>query len=212
MARSDLHEPPATPAASAAAPLRDVPPDPLVELAIYSGDSLASGHVALSTDRVTDLLNDAEEFTLVDLAVQSLEDGHELSLPEALVLRSELYAVAVSGPQGSPKRRIRTRPCPVELRLRRYEVSGHLHALPGTDPVAGFFHRREVMVPLTEATIAYDSPAGRVLSRHDTLLVNRLLVERISPARRSDVRPPGPASELQDQALAAEVAQRPRSS
>jgi hypothetical protein len=68
------------------------------------------------------------------------------------------------------------------------------------------------MVPLTEATIAYDSPAGRVLSRHDTLLVNRLLVERISPARRSDVRPPGPASELQDQALAAEVAERPRSS
>jgi hypothetical protein len=212
VAPSDLHEPPATPAASAAAPLRDVPPDPLVELAIYSGDSLASGHVALSTDRVTDLLNDAEEFTLVDLAVQSLEDGHELSLPEALVLRSELYAVAVSGPQGSPKRRIRTRPCPVELRLRRYEVSGHLHALPGTDPVAGFFHRREVMVPLTEATIAYDSPAGRVLSRHDTLLVNRLLVERVSPARRSDVRPPGPASELQDQALAAEVAQRPLSS
>ena len=211
MARSDLHEPPATPAASAAAPLRDVPPDPLVELAIYSGDSLASGHVALSTDRVTDLLNDAEEFTLVDLAVQSLEDGHELSLPEALVLRSELYAVAVSGPQGSPKRRIRTRPCPVELRLRRYEVSGHLHALPGTDPVAGFFHRREVMIPLTEATIAYDSPAGRVLCRYDTLLVNRLLVERISPARRSDVRPPGPASELQDQGLAAEVAQWPLS-
>ena len=212
MAPSDLHEPPATPAASAAAPLRDVPPDPLVELAIYSGDSLASGHVALSTDRVTDLLNDAEEFTLVDLAVQSLEDGHELSLPEALVLRSELYAVAVSGPQGSPKRRIRTRPCPVELRLRRYDVSGHLHALPGTDPVAGFFHRREVMIPLTEATIAYDSPAGRVLCRYDTLLVNRLLVERISPARRSDVRPPGPASELQHQAVASQVAQQPLSS
>jgi hypothetical protein len=49
------------------------------------------------------------------------------------------------------------------------------------------------MVPLTEATIAYDSPAGRVVSRYDTLLVNRLLVDRIAPARHSDVRPARPA-------------------
>jgi len=34
-------------------------------------------------------------------------------------------------------------------------------------------------------------PAGRVLSRYDTLLVNRLLVERIAPAQRWDVLPPG---------------------
>ncbi len=178
-------------------------PDPLVELTVYADDSRASGRVALSADRVTDLLNSAEQFTLVDLSAQSLEDGHELALPEAVVLREEMYAVAVTGPQGNPRRRLRTRSYPVELRLRRYDVSGHLHAFPGTDPVAGFFHRREVMVPLTEATIAYDSPAGRVSSRYDTLLVNRLLPDRIAPAWHSDVRPPGPASELQDQGLVA---------
>jgi hypothetical protein len=189
--RSSVPEPPATLAASLAEPSRDVQTDPLVELTIYSSDSRASGRLALSADRMTDLLNGAEEFNLVDLSAQSLEDGHELVLPEAVVLRAEMYAVAVSGPRGNPLRRIRTRPCPVEIRLRRYDVSGHLHAFPGTDPVAGFHHRQEVMVPLTEATIAYDSPAGRVITRYDTLLVNRLLVDHIAPARRWDVRPPG---------------------
>ncbi len=174
----------------------DVRSEPFVELTVYSGDSRASGRLALSADRVTDLMNDADEFTFVDLSVQSLDDGHEVALSEAVVLREELCAVAVSGPQGNPRRRMRTRPCPVELRLGHYDVSGNLHVLPGTDPLAGFFGRRQVMVPLTEATIAYDSAAGRVLSRYETLLVNRTLPDRIASAWRSDVRPPGGAPEL----------------
>ncbi|MGO9179757.1 MAG: hypothetical protein ACLQBX_05435 [Candidatus Limnocylindrales bacterium] len=193
-----MHTPPAITVAGGAGLPRDVPREGLVELTVYSGDSRASGHVALSADRMADLLNDTDEFTLLDVSVTSLEDGHELTLPDVVVLRAELCAVAVTGPRGNPRRRTRTRPCPVELRLGHYEVSGHLHALPGTDPVAGFFHRRDAMVPLTEATIAYDSPGGQVLSRHQTLLVNRLLVERIAPARHSDVRPPGPWSEPHD--------------
>jgi hypothetical protein len=148
--------------ASVAEPPRDDEPGPLVELTVYSDDSRASGHLALSADRVTDLLNEHDAFRLVDLSVQSLEDGHALSLPKAVVLRDEMYAVAVSGPQGNARRRARARPCPVEIRLGQYDVSGNLHVLPGTDPLAGFFERRQVMVPLTEATIAYDSPAGRV--------------------------------------------------
>ncbi len=46
------------------------------------------------------------------------------------------------------------------------------------------------MVPLTEATIEYDSPDGRVRSRCQTILVNHLLAESVGPATRSDVRPP----------------------
>jgi len=184
-------------------------PNRLVELTVYADDSRASGHLALSADRVTDLLNGADEFTFVDLSVQSLDDGHALSLPEAVVMREEMCAVAVSGPQGNPRRRTRTRPCPVEIRLGHYDVSGNLHVLPGTDPLAGFFERRQIMVPLTEATITYDSPAGRVLSRHDTLLVNRLLPDRIAPAWRSDVRPPGLAPQLLGEGLEEDVAEHP---
>jgi len=193
-APSSVQRLPAMTEASAAEPPRDTPSDPLVELTVSSGDSRASGHVALSANRVTDLLNKHDECTFADLCVQSLADGHEVSLRDVVVMRAEAYAVVVSGPRGNPRRRTRTRPCPVELRLGPYEVSGSLHALPGPDPVAGFFGRHQIMVPLTEATIAYASPAGRVSARYDTLLVNRLLVDRIAPAWRSDVRPPGNCS------------------
>jgi hypothetical protein len=193
--------------ASVAEPPRDDEPGPLVELTVYSDDSRASGHLALSADRVTDLLNEHDEFTFVDLSVQSLDDGREVSLHDVVAMRAEMCAVAVSGPQGNARRRARTRPCPVEIRLGQYDVSGSLHALPGPNPLAGFFGRHQIMVPLTEATIAYDSPAGRVLWRHETLLVNRLLVDQIAPAWHSDVRPPGLAPELLGQCLEEDVAE-----
>jgi hypothetical protein len=165
-------------------------PSPLVELTVYAGDSRAVGQLALSAERVTDLMNEHDEFAFVDTVVQSLDDDQGQSLRALVITREEMYAVAVSGPRGNPRRRTRTRSCPVEVRLGRYDVSGNFHALPGTDPMSGFFHRHRAMVPLTEATIAYETPAGRVLSRYDTLLVNRRLVAWIAPASRSDVRPP----------------------
>jgi hypothetical protein len=58
------------------------------------------------------------------------------------------------------------------------------------------------MVPLTEATIAIDSPDGRRLSRFGTLLVNRDLTDWIAPAARSDVRPPEVIPELRGYGLA----------
>ena len=64
------------------------------------------------------------------------------------------------------------------------------------------FRRRRVMVPLTEATIEFDSPDGRKLSRFGTLLVNRDLADWIGPASRSDVRPPDLVPELEGRGLA----------
>ena len=73
--------------------------------------------------------------------------------------------------------------------------------MPGTDPVMGF-GRRRMMVPLTEATIEFDSPDGRQHSRFGTILVNRDLTDWIGPARRSDVRPPELVPELRGRGLA----------
>lgn len=192
---------PSAPAARAEEPPPDTRPIPLVGLTVYSGDSLAFGHLALSADRVTDLMNDHETFEFVDTSLQSLDDGHELSVRDVVIAREEIFAVAVSGPRGDPIRRTRTRPIPVELRLGRYDVSGNIHVVPGTDPIANF-RRRKVMVPLTEATIEYDSPAGRVLSRFQTILVNRLLTDWIAAASRSDVRPPDLVPEFEGRGLA----------
>ena len=78
--------------------------------------------------------------------------------------------------------------------------------IPGTDPIIGF-RRRRVMVPLTEATIEFDSPDGRKLARFGTILVNRDLTDWIAPASRSDVRPPELVPELEGRGLAKDFTQ-----
>ena len=162
---------------------------PFVKLTIYADDSVASGCLALSADRLTDLMNHSAEFGVRDAFLEGLGDGHGLTVGTLLVARDEIYAVAVAGPRGNPGRRSRTRPVPVELRVGRYDVSGHIHAVPGANAITGF-RNRSPMVPITEATIAFDAPEGRRVARYATILVNRDLTDEIAPATRSDVRPP----------------------
>ena len=179
----------------------EAPPVPAVELTVYAGDSVAFGRLALNGDRVTDLMNDRTEFEFVDTCLESLDDGHELLVRSVYVARDEIFAVAVAGPRGDPARRRRTRPIPLALRVGRYDVRGNIHIVPGTDPIIGF-RRRRVMVPLTEATIEFDAPEGRRVSRYGTILVNRDLTDWIGTATRSDVRPPDLVPELEGRGLA----------
>ncbi len=191
----------ATPrAADAGSRAAEAPPIHVVDLTVYAGDSVAFGRLPLTANRVTDLMNDGAEFEFVDAYVQSLDDGHGLQVSSLVIARDEIFAVAVAGPRGDPRRRTRTRAFPVELRLGGYDVSGNLHALPGTDPIIGF-RRRRAMVPLTEATISFDSPGGRKLLQVGTLLVNRDLTNWIAPASRSDVRPPEAPPEIEGHPL-----------
>ena len=179
----------------------EAPPVPVVELTVYAGDSVAFGRLALNGDRVTDLMNERTEFEFVDTCLESLDDGHELLVRSVYVARDEIFAVAVAGPRGDPARRRRTRPIPLALRVGRYDVRGNIHIVPGTDPIIGF-RRRRVMVPLTEATIEFDAPEGRRVSRFGTILVNRDLTDWIGTATRSDVRPPDLVPELEGRGLA----------
>ena len=185
----------------------EAPPVPAVELTVYAGDSVAFGRLALTGDRVTDLMNERTEFEFVDTCLESLDDGHELLVRSVYVARDEIFAVAVAGPRGDPARRRRTRPIPLALRGGRYDVSGNIHIVPGTDPIIGF-RRRRVMVPLTEATIEFDAPEGRRVSRFGTILVNRDLTDWIGTATRSDVRPPDLVPELEGRGLAKDFTPR----
>jgi hypothetical protein len=189
------------PVADATCPTLEASPVPIVELTVYAEDSVAFGRLALRADRVTDLMNERTEFEFVDTFLQSLDDRHGLQVRTVVVARDEIFAVAVGAPRGDPARRTRTRPIPVELRVGRYDVSGNIHVVPGTDPIIGF-RRRRMMVPLTEATIEFDSLDGRQLSRSGTILVNRDLTDWIAPATRSDVRPPDLVPELRGRGLA----------
>ena len=117
----------AVPVQPAQRPPGEASPVSMVELTLYADDCLVFGRLALTADRVTDLMNDRPEFEFVDACLESLDDGHELLVNSVYVSRDEIVAVGVAGPRGDPRRRTPTGPVPVELRVGRYTVLGNLH-------------------------------------------------------------------------------------
>jgi hypothetical protein len=161
----------------------------LVDLTVYAGDCRARGRIALDGDRITDLLNAHDEVELVDVTLESLEDAHAVEARDIVVAREEIFAVAVGEPRGNPQRRTRTQRFPVSLQVGAYAVRGYLHALPGSDPILGFRHRRPI-VPLTDAWIDYDAADGHHRTYVPTLLINRSLTEWISAISDEEIELP----------------------
>lgn len=170
-------EPAAESAALETAPARL----PEVEFVAYAEDCRLFGHLRLERERLTDMLNDYDEYLLVDVLAESLEDGRVVETKEIVIRRDEVLAVEATGPRGRDSRRIRTRPHPMGLKVGPYLVQGYLHALPGADPMSAV-RRRGPMIPLTHAWIAYASGGMRRFREASTLVVNRELTDWIAPA------------------------------
>jgi len=146
------------------------PRGPLLDVTVYAADCRVVGRLELLADRLTDFLNAREEVVLRDVWVESLGEGLAAELRELSVAREEIFAVTAGGPRGLVSRRRRVRPHPITMTLGPYAVRGEVHALPGADPFARF-RERGGMVPLTGATVSYETPAGPQRDHSDTLLV-----------------------------------------
>jgi hypothetical protein len=153
-----------------------VPEAPLVRFDAYRRHERVFGWVRLDADRLTDLLNAHEELVLTDVVIESLEDGRTRSVDEILIRCSELIAVHASGPRGDEGQRAVTVTHPVAVRSGDYLIGGHLHALPGSDPIASI-GERPLMVPLTDAWIEYRSGGARTRQVSGTMIVNRARVD-----------------------------------
>jgi len=160
-----------------------------VEFVAYGEDCLLSGVVRLASDRLTDMLNDHDEYQLVDVLVEELAGGRAVEVKEVLVRRDELLLIHAAGPRGNQDRRHRTRSHPVAIQIGPYHIRGYLHALPGADPVQAI-RRRKPMVPLTDAWIDFASAAGRQRRRVGTVVVNREQIDWIVPAIDDEVEMP----------------------
>jgi hypothetical protein len=160
-----------------------------VEFVAYGEDCILSGMVRMEADRLTDMLNDHDEYLLVDVLVESLAVERAVEVREVLVSRDELLMVHATGPRGNEDRRHRTRSHPVAIQMGPYHVRGYLHALPGADPVQAI-RRRKPMVPLTDAWIEFPSVAGRQRRRVGALVVNREQIDWIVPAVDDEVEMP----------------------
>lgn len=167
-----------------------VPRPQEVEFAGYAEDCRIFGFWRHGAERLSDALNDNEEFLLYDVLLASLEDGHTSDAREFLVRRDELLAVRGAGPRGNIARRSRTRPSPITLQTGPYTIHGYLHAPPGADAVRQI-RRRKPMVPLTEAWIEY--PAGGALhrARVGPIIVNHETLDWIRHSRDEEVSTPG---------------------
>lgn len=168
-----------------ATPLAD-PEDVLtIDFVAYGHESLLAGSIRLDAHRLTDLLNAADELELVDVVCQG-PDGSLVDVPRAVVPRPELVAVKAGDPRGSPDLRRRTRQTAVMAGAGRYVVHGYVHTRPGADPMIDL-GRRPPMVPLTDATIVYDTLGGRRRDRASTLVLNRDVADWVRPAKSDEL-------------------------
>jgi hypothetical protein len=159
---------------------------PLVRIDAYARDWRVFGWVSLRTDRLTDLLNDADELLLVNVEVESLIDGRTISADEVLVRREELIAVQASGPRGVAARRRPTRTHPVAVQSGPYLIGGYLHTPPGVDPMADI-RDRSTMIPLTNAWAEFWAGGHRRRQWVGTMIVNRDLADWIEVVAEEDL-------------------------
>jgi hypothetical protein len=160
-----------------------------IELAGYAEDCRIFGFVDLDTDRLTDYLNAREQFELRDVLLVALQDGRASEARSLTIERHELLAVRGSGPRGNPDRRGRTRPYPMTLQTGPYTIHGHLHGLPGADPLKALRLRR-TMVPLTESWIEYVADDDAHRARVGTIIVNREVIDWIRVSTGDELRLP----------------------
>ena len=156
--------------------------DPILDevaFVAYGEDCILSGRTVLDADRLSDMLNANDEYALVGVTVERLEDGMPLQVEEILVSRSELCLVHASGPRGDATRRRHTLPKHVAMKVGPYEVRGFLHGLPGADPVDSI-QRRKPMIPLTNARIEYVVAGEHRADDVETVILNRDGIEWVA--------------------------------
>ena len=149
-----------------------------VELTAFTADRRIHGAIPLADDRLSDMLNSVPRIVVRGAAVQDVVNGGSEQIADVTITVGSIVAVLASGRRGVETLRRRTDLHRARIGLVRYVVSGMLHVPPGAtaltsrDPgvvLAG----RDVLVPLTEASITYDRAGETVTEEFETILINR---------------------------------------
>jgi hypothetical protein len=151
----------------------------------YAEDCTVRGEIALSGDRLSDLLSTTEEYEVTAAAFKALDDGHVVKADSAAVLRDDLCMVVASGPRGRADRRLWTRQHPVRARVGPYTVLGYLHAPPTIDPFRTT--DRRAIVALTNCVVGYAEGDQPMWVENDTLLINTTKIDVLETAHYEDL-------------------------
>ncbi|MBA2720792.1 MAG: hypothetical protein H0U52_16360 [Chloroflexi bacterium] len=150
-----------------------------VELIAFTADRRIRGVIPLADDRLSDMLNSVPRVIIRAAEIDDLVLDAPVQSADVTVTVGSIVAVLVSGRRGVATRRRKTDIHRARVGLTRFVVSGSLHVpvgwpdrLSSSDP-AVVLAGRDVLVPLSDATITYDKADEPTTERFETILVNR---------------------------------------
>lgn len=150
-----------------------------VELIAFTADRRIRGTIPLADDRVSDMLNSVPRVIVRAAEIEDLVESTPAQIADVTLAVGSIVAVLVAGRRGIDSRRRKTEVHRARIGLTRFVVSGSLHVpvgavdrLGSTDPTV-VLAGRDVLVPLTDATISYDKADQPTSERFETILVNR---------------------------------------
>jgi hypothetical protein len=150
-----------------------------VDLIAFTADSRIRGAIPLADDRVSDMLNSVGRIVIRGAVIEDLVVGSPPQTCDLTLAVGSIVAVLVSGRRGSDSRRRKTEIHRARIGLTRFVVSGSLHVPVGaaehlaSGNPALVLAGRDILVPLTEATITYDKADAPTTEQFETILVNR---------------------------------------
>ena len=153
----------------------------------FTGDARIVGQIPLADDRLSDMLNSVARVVVRGATLEDLETGRQ-DAGDVPIPCGDFLVVAGTGRRGLENLRKRTVQRRVVMGLGRYTVTGNLHVAPSADEASRggkpdeLLVGRDLLVPLTEATIEYDRAGKRASEDWETLLVNRARANWIDAA------------------------------
>jgi hypothetical protein len=149
-----------------------------VELTAFTGDRRIQGAIPLADDRLSDMLNSVPRIVLRGAEVRDLNGAPTATVDVTLAIGS-ISVVLSNGRRGVETRRRRTDVHRVRLGIDRYVVTGWLH-VPAGLPVdvasrnpSAVLAGRDLLVPLSDATVVYESAGERISESCEIVLINR---------------------------------------
>lgn len=150
-----------------------------IEFVGFTADSRIVGSIPLADDRLSDMLNSVGRVVIRDASIEDIDLGPQEN-GQVIIPCGEFLAVVGTGRRGLESRRRRTMVRHVQIGLGRYVVTGNLHVAPEAHAASldgeldALLVGRDLLVPLTEASIRYDRGGKRHTEEWETLLVNRV--------------------------------------
>lgn len=150
-----------------------------VDLIAFTADRRIHGAIPLADDRLSDMLNSVARVVVRGALIEDLVGDTPPHTVDLTLAVGSIVAVLVAGRRGIENRRLKTEAHRARIGLGRFIVTGSLHVPTGSadslasgDP-ARVLAGRDILVPLTNATISYERDEGKTTEEFETILVNR---------------------------------------